>query len=229
MKWSISAGASVEVAITSRSRNVSRRRRAEPASETLIAAGCARSSSTSSSSTGQAAAEQPPRLARVLAAPPPSALRIFSSLFAPSPASERSRSCSAASFSSASVVTPSSFQIRRAVFGPRPGSRMNLTTSSGTSFLRFVSASISPSSTIWTILSSIVLPIPEQALRLPLERELRDRAARLADPRRRAAVGEDAEGVLALELAQVGQQLELVGELVVPRQGGRPPTAMIRR
>ena len=41
------------------------------------------------------------------------------------PASVRSRSCSAASFSSASVVTPSSRQIRAAVFGPRPGSRMN--------------------------------------------------------------------------------------------------------
>ena len=97
---------------------------------------------------------------------------------------------------------------------------MNLTTSSGTSALRFVSASISPSSTIWTIFSSIVLPIPERLLALPVQRELCDRPAGLADPRGRAAVGEHPEGVLPLELAQVRQQLELVGELVVPRQCG---------
>jgi hypothetical protein len=61
---------------------------------------------------------------------------------------------------------------------------------------------------------------PGQALRLPLERHLRDRASGLADAGRGAAVGEHAERVLALELAQVGEQVELVGELVVPRQGG---------
>jgi hypothetical protein len=37
---------------------------------------------------------------------------------------------------------------------------MKSTTSGGTPALRFVKASISPSSTIWTIFSSIVLPIP---------------------------------------------------------------------
>ena len=44
---------------------------------------------------------------------------------------------------------------------------MNLTTSSGTSAFRFVNASISPSSTTWTILSSIVLPIPERLFAFP--------------------------------------------------------------
>ena len=62
--------------------------------------------------------------------------------------------------SSATVVIPSSFQIRRAVFGPRPGSRMKVASSGGTAAFRFVKAWISPSSTIWTIFSSIVLPIP---------------------------------------------------------------------
>ena len=95
---------------------------------------------------------------------------------------------------------------------------MNLTTSSGTSAFRFVSASISPVSTTSTIFSSIVLPIPESSFALPVERQLRDRAAGLADAGRSAAVGEHPEGVLALELAQVGQQLELLCELVVPRQ-----------
>ena len=96
-----------------------------------------------------------------------SALRIFSSLFGPSPSSERSRSLSAASFSPASVVTPSSCQIRRAVFGPSPGSRMNLTTSAGTSSRRFLSALISPWSTTSTIFCSIVLPIPASCVARP--------------------------------------------------------------
>ena len=96
-----------------------------------------------------------------------SAFRIFSSVFAPSPARPRSRSPSAAAFSSASVVTPSSFQIRAAVFGPRPGSRMKSTTSGGTAAFFFPSASISPVSTIWTIFSSIVLPIPGSSFALP--------------------------------------------------------------
>ena len=64
-------------------------------------------------------------------------------------------------------MIPSSFQIRRAVFGPSPGRRMNDATSAGTSALRFVSACISPSSTTWTIFSSIVLPIPWSSFARP--------------------------------------------------------------
>ena len=44
---------------------------------------------------------------------------------------------------------------------------MNETTSAGTSAFRLVSAWISPSSTIWTIFSSIVLPIPGRSLAVP--------------------------------------------------------------
>ena len=109
--------------------------------------------------------------------------------------------------------------MRRAVFGPSPGRRMNLTTSAGTSALRFVSARHLARLDDLDDLLLDRLADPGQLLRLALERELRDRAAGLADARRRAAVGEDAEGVLALELDQVGEQLELLGELVVPRQG----------
>ena len=61
---------------------------------------------------------------------------------------------------------------------------------------------------------------PGELLGLAVERELRHRCAGLADAGRGAAVGEHAERVLALELAQVGEQLELAGQLVVPRQGG---------
>ncbi len=57
--------------------------------------------------------------------------------------------------------------MRRAVFGPRPGRRMNSTTSAGTRSLRLASASISPCSTICTIFSSIVFPIPESSLARP--------------------------------------------------------------
>ncbi len=64
-------------------------------------------------------------------------------------------------------MIPSSCQIRRAVFGPSPGSRMNTATSAGTSALRLVSAWISPSSTTSTILASIVWPIPCSCLALP--------------------------------------------------------------
>jgi hypothetical protein len=69
--------------------------------------------------------------------------------------------------SSSTVVTPSSFQIRAAVFGPSPGRRMKVTTSGGMIFLRSVSACISPSSTTCTIFSSIVLPIPDSSFARP--------------------------------------------------------------
>ena len=65
------------------------------------------------------------------------------------------------------MVTSSSSQIRLAVFGPSPGSRMKATTSGGIRSRRFVSASISPFSTIWTIFSSIVFPIPWSCLAFP--------------------------------------------------------------
>src|SRR4051794_18215188 len=152
----------------SRSRNVSLRRRTLPASDTFSAAGCSRRTETTACTAGSpwpSSLRPPPSCGSV--APRSSAARIFSSLFAPRP--ERTRNCcaSAAAWSPATVVIPSSCQILRAVFGPSPGSRVKRTTSSGTSALCFVSAWISPSSTIWTILSSIVLPIPARSFAVP--------------------------------------------------------------
>ena len=59
-----------------------------------------------------------------------------------------------------------------------------------------------------------------QSLRLPVERELRDRRRRLANPRGCLAVGPDPEPVRALELHQVGEQIELFREQLVPRKFG---------
>ena len=89
-----------------------------------IAAGCARSSSTSSRTTGSPEPSSPRGLAdRPRRPPAPAAPSPRSS--APNPEKSRSRRASAALARPASVVIPSSDQIRAAVFGPTPGSRMN--------------------------------------------------------------------------------------------------------
>ena len=75
-----------------------------------------------------------------------------------------------------------------------------------------------PCSTIWTILSWIVAPIPGSSFAVPVERQLGDRRARLAHARGGAAVGEHAEGGLAFDLQQVGQELELLGHVRVARE-----------
>ena len=159
VKNAVSSPGSVAVAMMSRSRNVSFRRRTEPASETCTAAGCSRSTETTACTAGRPRPSSF-RPASGFSAWNASAFRIFSSLFEPSPGSARRRSASAAVLSSSSVEMPSSFQMRAAVFGPSPGSRMNSTTSWGIVDSRFASASIFPVSTIWTIFSSIVLPMP---------------------------------------------------------------------
>ena len=62
------------------------------------------------------------------------------------------------------------------------------------------------------------LPDPLELLGLPVECELRDRAARLADPLGGASVREHPERFRPLELEHVGEQLELLDHLCVPRQ-----------
>ena len=141
-------------------------RRAEPAIETSTDAGCSRSTSTTARSFGSvvpSSARRGPSAACGCA----SAAAIFSSVPGPMPACPRSSCASAAACRAATVVMPSSCQIRRAVFGPSPGSRMKTATSAGTSAFRLVSAWISPSSTTSTIFSSIVLPIPCSCFALP--------------------------------------------------------------
>ena len=61
-----------------------------------------------------------------------------------------------------------------------------------------------------------------ELLRLAIERHLRDGGAGLADPRRRPPVGEHAERLHVLELEDVGQQLELRGDVGVGGQAGHP-------
>ena len=108
--------------------------------------------------------------------------------------------------------------MRAAVFGPSPGRCMNSTTSGGTCALRLVSASISPVSTIWTIFSSIVLPIPGSSFARPSSASCAIEPRVLAHPLRRPAVGDHAERRLARQLEQVGEELELVGDVTVARQ-----------
>ena len=57
-----------------------------------------------------------------------------------------------------------------------------------------------------------------EVLGAALDGELRDRAAGLAHPLRGPAVGERPELVAAFELEEVGQQLELLGDLCVARE-----------
>ena len=151
----------------SRSRTVSRMRRAEPASDTSTDAGCSAAPATTARSLGSvvpsSARLRPLRRLRLGRAPRRSSARCRRRC----PRGPRSCPPSAAAFSASTVVMPSSCQIRRAVFGPSPGRRMNVATSAGTSALRFVSAWISPSSTTSTIFPSIVLPIPCSAFALP--------------------------------------------------------------
>ncbi len=165
-KWSTSACGSPAVAMMSRSRTVSRMRRAEPARSTSTDAGCSRSVSTTARSFGSVVPSSA-RRGPSAAFGTDSAAAIFSSVPAPMPAWPRSCCASAAAFSSATVVIPSSCQIRRAVLGPSPGSRMNVATSAGTTALRLVNAWISPSSTTSTIFASIVLPMPCSFTALP--------------------------------------------------------------
>ncbi len=114
-------------------------RLAEPASETSTQAGCSRSTSTTARSFGNvtpSSARRGPSVARGRAR----AAAIFVSVPAPIPACPCRRPASAAAFSSATVVIPSSCQIRRAVFGPSPGSRRKVATSGGTTAFRLASA-----------------------------------------------------------------------------------------
>ena len=96
-----------------------------------------------------------------------SAFRTFSSVFAPSPGSARSRSCSAAARRSSKVSTPSSDQSLRAVFGPRPGTCITSTRPAGSFDRSLASACRSPVSESSTILASIVPPIPESRVAFP--------------------------------------------------------------
>ena len=61
-----------------------------------------------------------------------------------------------------------------------------------------------------------------ELLRLAIERHLRDRSACLTNARRRSPVGEHAERLHVLELEDVGQQLELCGDVGIGGQRATP-------
>ena len=212
----------------SRSRTVSRRRRTLPASDTAMAAACAESCSTMSWTAGSARPSRPrSSLGAFRPAPAARAARIFSSLFCPMPERPRSRPSSAAVFSPSSVVTPSSVQIRAAVFGPTPGRRRKSTTPAGTFSRRRVSACISPSVAISTTFCSIVLPIPGRSVALPASASSATGpgVSRMRVAARRYAMTLNDSS--AEDLRDVREEVELVGDLGVPGQSLRH-AAMIR-
>ena len=224
-KASSSAGASIAVAIRSRSRTVSRNRRAEPAIDTCTAAGCSLSASATATSRGSAV----PSSARG----GPSRLRLrkrgqdllLGLRAEPGDVAQLVRLGSRAQPSDRR--DPELLPDPARGLRPEPGSRRKRTSSSGTAAFRFVSACISPSSTTWTIFSSIVLPIPCSSFARPSSAS--SRPGRLSRGSGGGApVGADPEGVGAVELDQVGEQVELVGELAVPGQRRAPRTAIIR-
>ena len=217
-KCAVSAAGSVAVAITSRSRNVSRRRRALPASETSTAAGCARSASTTSRTTGS---PMPSRPRRGSSAPWPFRERLQDLRLGPR-AHPRERAQALAPPPPPSARRASSLRARARSgprsSGPSPGSRMNEATSPGTSARRFASASMSPVSTTSTILASIVLPMSGSSFALPVERQLGHRRRGVPDPGGGPAVGADAKRLLAEDLGEVGEQVEAIGQIAVTRE-----------
>ena len=134
---------------------------------------------------------------------------------APSPASVRSRSDSAATLSSSSVVDAE--LVPDAGRGLRPEARQlheedDLGRDAGLLLRqRLDLADLDDLDDL--LLDRLADAL--QLLRAPVERELRDGARRLAHARGRAAVGDDPERVLALELEQVGEEVDLVGDVGV--------------
>ncbi len=100
---------------------------------------------------------------------------------------------------------------------------MTSTRPAGTRSRSFASAWRSPVSVSSTIFAAIVPPIPGICVARPSSGELGHRRRGLPHPRRGAPVRGEPEGVGAVELEQVGQELEPVGELRVRRQGLRHP------
>ena len=205
-------------------------RRAEPASETATAAGMlAQRRRRPPRSLGSAVAEQRARAGSGCRLGLASAARIFSSALAPSPAS-------AAQLLRLGGRLQSSSSGRDAELLPEPPRRLRAEPGqpheerrppAGTAALRFVSAWISPSRRSGRSSPRSSCRCPAAPSPRPSSASCATDAARLADPRGRAAVGDDAEGVRALELEQVGEQVELVGEIGVPRAARATP-AIIR-
>ena len=201
----------------SRSRTRSFRRRTLPASLTCSAAGCSRSTDDDGAHGRQGLAEE--RLALDLLTRRGERVQdVLLGLRRRGRVSVRSRSDSAACRSSSIVETPSSCQMRRAVFGPEPRHAHELDDVGRDALLALGEGGD--------------LPVVRRSGRSSPRSPCRSRRAPSPCPRRRAGRSSRrsracaaprggrraAELVAALELEEVGEQLELIGDLCVARK-----------
>ena len=179
-------------------------------------AGCSRSAAASSSAIGRTVGEQhagpAPRPARRAAparparSPRPSARALSgrgSAAPRPPPSGPRA------------WRSPSSSKRRRAVFAPRPGTRVTSIRVGGNFAFSFTAAGISPVSSRASIFSASVLPTPGISVALPGGGQLGDRDRAFADRLRRGAVGEHPVFDRAVELVEDPELFEGGGDLGV--------------
>ena len=227
---SMSAAGSVAVAMMSRSRTVSRKRRAEPAIETSTAAGWAASVATAARSFGSVRPSRARRSAGSASAFAPSdcsPARIFSSDFAPEPGQPAELLRLGGGPQVGDGRDPELLPDPPGGLRAEPGQvheRRHLRGHDRLPLRERVHLAVVDD------LDDLLLDRPAdplQLLRAPLERELRDRARRLADLRGGPAVRRDPEPVLALDLHQVGEEVELRRQVGVARQsvGGAADTS----
>ena len=151
---------------------------------------------------------------------PRSRTRTLSSSFGPSPFTVRRRCASAASRSESSESIPSSECSRRARFGPSPG-RCVIATSPGGNFARSRSADgIVPVSISVRIFSWSVLPIPGSSVARPSRASAATDTGRLADRLGGPSICEHAVDDRAVELVEVAELGECVGDRAVGELGG---------
>ena len=136
-------------------------------------------------------------------------------LHRPAPEASRTRCSSAAWRTSPTVCRSSSAKIRLAVLGPTPGSASPRTAPGGLRPRAWSGAAISPVSISSATLSAIVSPTPGRLGQLALQRQPLHRLGRLAERLCRPPIGQHAIDDRALELQQVGHQVEAVGDFGV--------------
>ncbi len=216
MKYAVSSAGSVAVAMMSRSRNVSLRRRTEPASETCTAAGCSRKHRDDRLHRGQPVAEQPAAGVRVLRLERERLEDLLLALRAE--AGQRAqplllgRGLQLVDRRDAELLPDARRRLR-----PEPRQAHEADDVGRNAALAFRERL---DLALLDDLDDLLLDRLADSLQLlrpPVERELRDRARRLAHPRRGAAVGEHAKRLRAFELEQVGEQVELVRHVGVGR------------
>ena len=109
----------------------------------------------------------------------------------------------------------------RAVLAPRPGRRTISTRLSGTRPRSFSSAAIVPVSRSSPTFVAIVSPMSSSSVSRPCSDSAPDRLGRLAEALRGPAVGEHAVDDGAVQLVEVAEQVEEIGDLGVAQGHGR--------